>query len=275
MSGRFHVRLEMEGEDADTAVAIANDGGKLMVKKSDGTSYEVVDIATVPYGSDIAVDGRDLSLLSQRGDVLTTVQTQDTIYDLPIATTTILGGIKPDGTTITVNSATGVATAVGGGGGGMENPMTATGDLIVGANGGVPTRLAMGSAGQVLRVNGDGDGMAWGAGEDGSSARDMPSNSSISLTVGASGTSFTAPTNGWVNITASTSSSNGWVTITVNGGTHGAGVMSYSTGKTIYLLCPVKAADVFVITYNSVTISVFKFIHSVGAEPPQQPEPEE
>jgi hypothetical protein len=275
MSGRFHVRLEMEGEDADTAVAIANDGGKLLVKKSDGTSYEVVDIATVPYGSDIAVDGRDLSLLSQRGDVLTTVQTQDTIYDLPIATTTILGGIKPDGTTITVNSATGVATAVGGGGGGMENPMTATGDLIVGANGGVPTRLAMGSAGQVLRVNGDGDGMAWGAGEDGSSARDMPSNSSISLTVGASGTSFTAPTNGWVNITASTSSSNGWVTITVNGGTHGAGVMSYSTGKTIYLLCPVKVADVFVITYTNVTISVFKFIHSVGAEPPQQPEPEE
>jgi hypothetical protein len=32
-------------------------------------------------------------------------------YELPIATTTALGGIKPDGTTITVNSSTGVATA--------------------------------------------------------------------------------------------------------------------------------------------------------------------
>jgi hypothetical protein len=38
-------------------------------------------------------------------------------YTLPIATTSALGGIKPDGTTITVNASTGVATAVGGGGG--------------------------------------------------------------------------------------------------------------------------------------------------------------
>jgi hypothetical protein len=36
---------------------------------------------------------------------------------LPIATTTTLGGIKPDGTTITVDSSTGVATVLGGGGG--------------------------------------------------------------------------------------------------------------------------------------------------------------
>jgi hypothetical protein len=35
-------------------------------------------------------------------------------YELPIATTSILGGIKPDGTSITVNETTGVATAVAG-----------------------------------------------------------------------------------------------------------------------------------------------------------------
>jgi hypothetical protein len=35
-------------------------------------------------------------------------------YTLPIATTTTLGGIKPDGTSITVNPVTGIASAVGG-----------------------------------------------------------------------------------------------------------------------------------------------------------------
>ena len=36
-------------------------------------------------------------------------------YNLPIATTGTLGGIKPDGTTITVDGTTGVASATGGG----------------------------------------------------------------------------------------------------------------------------------------------------------------
>ena len=36
-------------------------------------------------------------------------------YTLPIATTSVLGGIKPDGTTITVNGSTGVASASGSG----------------------------------------------------------------------------------------------------------------------------------------------------------------
>jgi hypothetical protein len=71
-----------------------------------------------------------------------------TVYTLPVATTTILGGIRPDGTTITVDATTGVATAVGGNG--MENPMTAKGDIIVGGTAGAPARLGVGGDGQVL-----------------------------------------------------------------------------------------------------------------------------
>ncbi len=41
-------------------------------------------------------------------------------YTLPIASTTVLGGIKVDGTTVTIN-AQGVISAVGGGGGGSSN----------------------------------------------------------------------------------------------------------------------------------------------------------
>ena len=51
---------------------------------------------------------------------------------LPIATTSALGAIKPDGTTITVNPSTGVATAVGGGGGGGAVTSVGTGFGLTG-----------------------------------------------------------------------------------------------------------------------------------------------
>lgn len=48
-----------------------------------------------------------------------------------------------------------------GGGGGLTNPMTAAGDLIVGGASGVPTRLAKGAEGQVLKMVGGTE--AWAA----------------------------------------------------------------------------------------------------------------
>lgn len=46
-----------------------------------------------------------------------------------------------------------------GGGGGMENPMTTAGDLILGGASGTPTRLPIGTNGQVLTS--DGTTAAW------------------------------------------------------------------------------------------------------------------
>lgn len=46
-----------------------------------------------------------------------------------------------------------------GSGSGMTNPMTALGDLIVGGDGGSPTRLAMGAAGKILAASAA--GLAW------------------------------------------------------------------------------------------------------------------
>jgi hypothetical protein len=56
---------------------------------------------------------------------------------------------------ITVDSKGRITTAANGagGGGGMTNPMTTAGDLIVGDTGGTPARLAKGSDGQVLTVD--------------------------------------------------------------------------------------------------------------------------
>ena len=57
-------------------------------------------------------------------------------YTLPIAATGTLGGIKPDGTTITVNGSTGVASAVGGSGTVTHNGSLASGYLVIGGTNG-------------------------------------------------------------------------------------------------------------------------------------------
>lgn len=43
----------------------------------------------------------------------------------------------------------------------IENPMTTSGDLIVGGSSGTPSRLAKGTAGQVLKVNSGGTSIEW------------------------------------------------------------------------------------------------------------------
>lgn len=44
----------------------------------------------------------------------------------------------------------------------VTNPMTAQGDLIVGGTGGIPSRLAKGTIGQVLVTNSTNTGVEWG-----------------------------------------------------------------------------------------------------------------
>lgn len=46
--------------------------------------------------------------------------------------------------------------------GGMTNPMTAAGDLIIGGTSGAPSRLGKGTAGQVLKINAAGTAPEWG-----------------------------------------------------------------------------------------------------------------
>ena len=54
-------------------------------------------------------------------------------------------------------------------GSGMTNPMSAQGDLIVGAASGTPARLAAGTAGYVLQTNGNNAAPSWVAASSGSS----------------------------------------------------------------------------------------------------------
>lgn len=51
----------------------------------------------------------------------------------------------------------------------VVNPMTLKGDMIVAGTSSVPTRVPIGTAGQVLKVNSSADGVEWGEGGGGSS----------------------------------------------------------------------------------------------------------
>lgn len=65
------------------------------------------------------------------------------VVSVPEATSSTFGIVKPDNVTITI--AAGILTSNG-----LTNPMTTLGDLIAGGTSGVPTRLPIGTDGQVL-----------------------------------------------------------------------------------------------------------------------------
>lgn len=96
-----------------------------------------------------------------------TNSTLDTLHaaDLPTATTSTLGAVKVDGSTITIASGVITSTVAGG----MTNPMTTAGDTIYGGSSGTPTRLAGGSSGYVLTSNGATSAPSWQAAGGGGS----------------------------------------------------------------------------------------------------------
>lgn len=87
-----------------------------------------------------------LSPLTTKGDIQT------------YSTTTARLGVGADGTVLTASSAaaTGLAWTAP-----LTNPMTTVGDIIIGGASGAATRLAAGTAGQVLQFNGT--TLAWGS----------------------------------------------------------------------------------------------------------------
>ena len=137
--------------------------------------------------------------------------------DIPIATTTTAGKVKPDGTTITITD-DGTISAVGGGGGGND---------------------------------------------DGSAS--MPSNKSIDLTLGASGTTYTAPANGWVIISKPTTRAGQYIAINRKANSFGVQTRAHDSGNYLQLYLPLKKGDVFEVTYNADgTLDYFKFVYAEG-----------
>ena len=93
----------------------------------------------------------------------------------------------------------------------------------------------------------------------------MPSNKYINLTLGASGSTYVVPANGWLNIYKSASSGQYIIFDTTSSG--GYKIVSASANNSVSLIAPVKKGDVVTITYTATgSTQLFRFIYAQGSE---------
>lgn len=93
----------------------------------------------------------------------------------------------------------------------------------------------------------------------------MPSSSSIAWTVGASGSTYVAPANGWVIMQGASTSSFGYATLYTSENVNMTSALySSSIGYKIYV--PVHKGSIITLGYSNVSISVLNFVYAIGSE---------
>lgn len=93
----------------------------------------------------------------------------------------------------------------------------------------------------------------------------MPSNKYIDLTLGASGTTYTAPANGWVTLEKYSGANNQYAILYNNTSTLRSGVNIATSGTQALIMLPVLKGDVYGVSYNlNGKTSRFRFIYAVG-----------
>lgn len=95
----------------------------------------------------------------------------------------------------------------------------------------------------------------------------MPSNRYIDLELGASGTTYTAPADGYCYL--NTMNHNDYMSVTIENKTAGYMVTSVdNAGSSVRILMPVRKNDIFEIRYGSLgTQTIERFFYAVGSEP--------
>jgi hypothetical protein len=138
--------------------------GALKQRSDDGTSWINIT-GTSPYPGDEAIQDMIASFLQAGANInlsyndaantLTIAVTGLTSYPGDEAIQDMLASFLVAGTgiSLTYNDAANTLTIEATSGGGMTNPMTTAGDIIVGGTGGAPQRLGAGSNGQILAVS--------------------------------------------------------------------------------------------------------------------------
>ena len=93
----------------------------------------------------------------------------------------------------------------------------------------------------------------------------MPSNKYIDLTLGASGTEYVAPANGWFYVSKVSTASGQWFGFENNTSNLASYSWSSNTGQTITNRLEVKKGDVVAVIYNIAgTLNFFRFIYAEG-----------
>jgi hypothetical protein len=98
----------------------------------------------------------------------------------------------------------------------------------------------------------------------------VPSTQTVTLTVSSSGSKYTAPADGWVTVSGSTAATNAFILLEVKDSTEEislirAGETTYSSGRVLQTFVPVASGNKFVLTYDSINFTAFKFVYSQGA----------
>lgn len=96
----------------------------------------------------------------------------------------------------------------------------------------------------------------------------MPSDKFIDLTLNASGSTYTAPADGWVSFCKSSGAAGNWVVLR-NSTTSSVGNLYANGGTAMNATVKVKKGDTFYISYslNNTSNVYFCFIYAVGSEP--------
>jgi hypothetical protein len=114
------------------------------------------------------------SIASEKASTASNLGSGEGIFSSKSGTNLQFKSLKA-GSNVTISSdSSEITIAASGGSGGMSNPMTTSGDLIVGGTSGTPTRLGIGFAGKYLKVGSSGNSIEWG---DGSSYTLPPATS--------------------------------------------------------------------------------------------------
>lgn len=93
----------------------------------------------------------------------------------------------------------------------------------------------------------------------------MPSGKYVDLTLGASGSSYTAPANGWFTFSKTAGITNGQISLTNDTVGFGCTAIGPSAGYNLLIYLPVKAGDVVRTTYSATgTTNYFRFIYAEG-----------
>lgn len=95
-------------------------------------------------------------------------------------------------------------------------------------------------------------------------AASMPSNKYIDLTLGASGSTYTAPANGYLNYVISPQSSNMYFELNglLGTGSYGGGSITYG----YHGFLPLKKGEVVTVNYINCSTSLFRFIYAEGSK---------
>lgn len=94
----------------------------------------------------------------------------------------------------------------------------------------------------------------------------MPSSTHKNLTLGASGATYTAPANGWVNLTARQTANGGFICLRDNTTAIETRNQTAYNDNWLNVYIPVKKNDTFVAEYVGATVTIFYFIYAVGSE---------